>query len=127
MSSRSGSRISLPVDTPRIAQRFDKRRPVGCDLAGAIPNCKAIVADLVAKGVKGTGGRMEAAKPADHVSWQDKPIMSDKEWAAFQRDMSRQNLERYESEGEVDGSRKRVQHIERIIDRDRFEGRAPLR
>ena len=85
------------------------------------------MADLVAKGVKGTGGRMEAAKPADHVSWQDKPIMSDKEWAAFQRDMSRQNLERYESEGEVDGSRKRVQHIERIIDRDRFEGRAPLR
>jgi hypothetical protein len=49
MSSRSGSRISLPVDTPRIAQRFDKRRPVGCDLAGAIPSCKAIVADLVAK------------------------------------------------------------------------------
>ena len=44
--------------------------------------------------------------------------MSDKEWAAFQRDMSRQNLERYESEKEVDDARKRVQHIERIIDRE---------
>lgn len=44
--------------------------------------------------------------------------MSDKEWTAFQRDMSRQNLERYESEKEVDDARKRVQHIERIIDRE---------
>jgi hypothetical protein len=99
----------------------------GCDLAGAIPNCKAVVADFVAKGVKGSGEGMEAAKPANQASWQDKPIMSDKEWAAFQRDISRQNLERYESEKEVDDSRKRVQHIERMIERERFEGRAPLR
>jgi hypothetical protein len=27
----------------------------GCDFAGAIPNCKAVVAELAAKGVKGTG------------------------------------------------------------------------
>jgi hypothetical protein len=85
------------------------------------------MAELAAKGVKGTGEHMDAAKPTEHASWLDKPIMSDKEWAAFQRDMSRQNLERYESEKEVDDARKRVQHIERIIDRDRFEGRAPLR
>jgi hypothetical protein len=57
----------------------------GCDGAGAIPNCKAIVADLVAKGVKGTGHRMEAAKPAEHASWLDRPIMSDGEWANFQK------------------------------------------
>jgi hypothetical protein len=39
----------------------------GCDFAGAIPNCKAIVADLVAKGVKGNSEHMEAAKPAEHA------------------------------------------------------------
>ena len=65
----------------------------GCDLAGAIPNCKAIVADFVAKGVKGTGERMEAAKPANRASWEDKPLMSNKEWTAFQRDYARQTIE----------------------------------
>jgi hypothetical protein len=29
--------------------------PDGCDFAGAIPNCKAVMAELAAKGVKGTG------------------------------------------------------------------------
>ena len=33
----------------------------GCDLAGAIPNCKAVMAELAAKGVKGTGHRIDAS------------------------------------------------------------------
>jgi hypothetical protein len=53
----------------------------GCDLAGAIPNCKAIVADLVAKGIKGSGDTMDATRSGD------KPIMSDAEWASFQQRM----------------------------------------
>jgi hypothetical protein len=57
----------------------------GCDLAGAIPNCKAVMAELAAKGVKGTGKTMDATKPAEHASWLDKPIMSDGEWANFQK------------------------------------------
>jgi hypothetical protein len=99
----------------------------GCDLAGAIPNCKAIMAELVAKGVKGTGKSMDATKPTAHASWQDKPIMSDAEWAAFQHEISQQNLERYEAEKDVDDARKQVEQIKRAIERDRFEGRAPLR
>jgi hypothetical protein len=43
----------------------------GCDLAGAIPNCKAVMAELAAKGVKGTGEHMDAAKPTEHANWLD--------------------------------------------------------
>jgi hypothetical protein len=82
-----------PIPTTKTAQSDVQQTPVatapvfvsdGCDLAGAIPNCKAVVADLVAKGVKGTGEPM-AAKPAKHASWLDKPIMSDGEWDNFQK------------------------------------------
>jgi hypothetical protein len=81
-----GGSAKPAVQPTRVVQATAPTVSDGCDLAGAIPNCKAIVADFVAKGVKGTGNRMEAAKPAEHASWLDKPIMSDKEWAAFQRD-----------------------------------------
>jgi hypothetical protein len=31
------------------------------------------MAELAAKGVKGTGEHMDAAKPTEHASWLDKP------------------------------------------------------
>lgn len=62
--------ISVAVDhrsertSPSQITRASAAPPVavsdGCDLAGAIPNCKAVMAELAAKGVKGK----EAAKPA---------------------------------------------------------------
>ena len=66
----------------------------GCDLAGAIANCKAVMAELAANGVKGTG-RMDETKPAEHASWQDKPIMSDAEWANFQKQVQ-QSQDRFD-------------------------------
>jgi hypothetical protein len=35
----------------------------GCDLAGAIENCKAVMAELAAKGIKGEGRPLDAAPP----------------------------------------------------------------
>jgi hypothetical protein len=92
--------------------------PDGCDLAGAIPNCKAVMAELAAKGVKGTGHRMDAAEPAEHASWQDKPIMSDAEWANFQKQVQ-------QSQDRFDDANRAVDLSNRIVKdaQARAEGR----
>jgi hypothetical protein len=77
-----------PTPTAKTAQSAVQPLIVvsdGCDLAGAIPNCKAVTADLAAKGVQGTGRSMTAPKAAEHASGLDKPIMSDAEWANFRK------------------------------------------
>jgi hypothetical protein len=90
----------------------------GCDLAGAIPNCKAVMADLAAKAVKGTGHRMDAAEPAEPASWQDKPIMSNAEWANFQKQVQ-------QSQDRFDDANRAVDLSNRIVKdaQARAEGR----
>jgi hypothetical protein len=90
----------------------------GCDLAGAIPNCKAVMAELTAKGVKGTGKTMNATKPAEHPSWQDKPVMSDAEWANFQKQVQ-------QSQDRFDDANRAVDLSNRIVKdaQARAEGR----
>ena len=48
-----------------VAQVARTAAPVsdGCDLAGAIENCKAVMAELAAKGIKGEGRPLDAAPP----------------------------------------------------------------
>ncbi|WP_426441477.1 hypothetical protein [Bradyrhizobium genosp. P] len=118
-----------PVVPATVAAVTPSALPIsdGCDLAGAVADCKAVVAGLVAKGVKGAGAPMEATKSPEHADGMDKPIMSKEEWAEFQAKVSRQRLEQYEAEREVDDARKNVDNVKRMMEQERLAGRAPLR
>jgi hypothetical protein len=117
----SGNKSKPAVQPTQVVQTAAPFVSDGCDLAGAVANCKEIVRETVAKQIKSTGRPMNAApeEPAAHD-----PRM-DAAWAEVQRSIAESQRRSDLADQEVRNANARVDLAKKELEFVNRYGRAP--